>query len=122
MVMYSAEEPRTNILALLTKHEPEGEAIAKELRLRAKLLGLVLSRQMHNVGVSPKQFASVLSLDEDMAQAILEGWFPATEIADDLVQDMAHVVRLPPNILYIVLGREISPCENDALPKTGANP
>lgn len=109
MVIYRAGEPVTRILASLEMHEPEDEAVAKEFRLRAEVLGLFLSRQLHNRGLSPKQFASILGLDKDITEAILEGWFPVSEIADDLLVDIARAIGFSPNILRIVAGRKICP-------------
>jgi hypothetical protein len=90
----------------------------------ARLLGLFVETALTNRGRSRRYFARALDLDMELADAILDGTLPTSEIDDGLLADIAQVIRHDANTLRLILGREIAPsiilpAEPPALPTSG---
>jgi hypothetical protein len=72
-------------------------------------LGMFLEQCLVNLGKSRDQFAQQLGIERELADAILEGLLPASEIDDALLVEIARVVEYEPNLLRIALGRPTVP-------------
>lgn len=75
----------------------------------ARLLGAFLQACLTNLERSAADFARALDIDQELADAILEGYFPASEIDDEFLAEIAQAVEHEPNILRVMLGRAITP-------------
>ncbi len=73
----------------------------------ARLLGAFLTACLTNLGRSPADFARALDIDQELADAILEGYFPSSEIDDEFLAEIAHAVEYEPNVLRAMLGRSV---------------
>jgi hypothetical protein len=74
----------------------------------AQLLGTFLQACLDNLGYSREDFADRLDVEPEFADAILEGLLPASEIDDSLLQEIATAIDYEPNLLKILLGREVA--------------
>jgi hypothetical protein len=75
----------------------------------AKLLGGLIEASLSHLNLSREQFARELDIEPALADALLAGFLPASEIDDDFLVDIATVIGHEPNTLRIVLGRGIAP-------------
>ncbi|MBZ0292813.1 MAG: hypothetical protein K8L99_09660 [Anaerolineae bacterium] len=82
----------------------------------AKMLGLFLEVCITNRGYSRRQFARILKLEQDLTDAVLDGFLPASELDDELLIDIAQAVKHHPNTLRIILGRDIVPSQTAETP------
>jgi hypothetical protein len=73
----------------------------------ARLLGAFLTACLTNLGRTPADFARVLDIDQELADAILGGYFPVSEIDDEFLAEIARAVQYEPNLLRAMLGRTI---------------
>lgn len=80
----------------------------------ARLLGMFLETALANRGRSRRYFARALDIEAELAEAILEGTLPASEIDDAFLVEIAQVVKHEPNTLRLFLGREIVPAADPA--------
>lgn len=101
---------RKAILKEIRKQPPiaegEGRPNASD---RARVLGLFLLECLNNRHISRDQFADKLDIERELADALLDGLLPASEISNDLLVDMAEVIGHPINVLKIILGRKLRP-------------
>ena len=79
----------------------------------ARLLGAFLTACLSNLRRSPADFAGALDIDQELADAILEGYFPASEIDDEFLAEIARAVQYEPNVLRAMLGRAITPAREE---------
>ena len=75
--------------------------------------GVFLEACLGNLGQSRAYFAKQLDIERDLADAILDGLLPESEIGDDFLVEIAGVVNYEPNVLRVMLGREIQPTRLD---------
>jgi hypothetical protein len=75
----------------------------------AKMLGLFIEASLTNAKLSREQFAAELDIEAPLADGLLSGFLPASEIDDDFLADVAAVIGHEPNTLRIILGRVIVP-------------
>lgn len=75
----------------------------------ARMLGLFLEVALNNRGRSRRHFARVLDIEQELADGILDGLLPESELDDDLLVEIARVVKHNPNTLRLMLGRQIVP-------------
>jgi hypothetical protein len=66
-----------------------------------------------NAKLSRDQFAAELDIETPLADALLTGFLPASEIDDDFLADIAAVIGHEVNTLRIILGRVIVPTYDD---------
>lgn len=78
-------------------------------RSPATLLGLFIEASLNSSKLSHDQFAAELDIEPALADALLTGFLPASEIDDDFLLDIAAVIGHEPNTLRIILGRAFSP-------------
>ena len=75
----------------------------------AKMLGMFIEASLVNLKMSPQQFARELDIEPILADALITGFLPASEIDDDFLVDIAAVIGHEPNTLRILLRRVIVP-------------
>lgn len=75
----------------------------------AKALGIFIEASLVSSKMSPQQFAKELDIEPILAEALLTGFLPASEIDDDFLVDIATVIGHEPNTLRILLKRVIVP-------------
>jgi hypothetical protein len=71
-----------------------------------KALGLFLTEALANRNMSRAAFADALDMERPLADAILDGILPASELNNDLLAEVAGVIGYDANLLRILLGRE----------------
>lgn len=82
----------------------------------AQLLGTFLQTCLDNLGYSRDDFAQRLDVEPEFADALLDGLLPVSEMNDLLLQEIAGAIDYEPNLLKILLGREVAsaPAPHDA--------
>jgi hypothetical protein len=80
----------------------------------AKMLGMFIEANLVNLKISPQQFAKELDIEPILADALITGFLPASEIDDDFLVDIAAVLGHEPNTLRIMLRRVIVPTFDDS--------
>lgn len=75
----------------------------------AKMLGMFIEANLVNLKMSTQQFAKELDIEPILADALITGFLPASEIDDDFLVDIAAVIGHEPNTLRILLRRVIVP-------------
>ncbi len=78
----------------------------------AKALGMFIEASLVSLKMSPGQFARELDIEPILADALITGFLPASEIDDDFVVDIATVIGHEPNTLRILLKRAIVPTDD----------
>ena len=71
-----------------------------------KLLGDFLSVALKNLRRSRADFARILDIEQELAEAILDGILPVSEIDDEFLADIAIAVDYEPNVLRALVGRK----------------
>ena len=69
----------------------------------AKALGLFLAECIKHTCLSRKEFADALNMEQELAEAILDGVLPVSELDDDLIQQMSSVAGCSPELLRAFL-------------------
>jgi hypothetical protein len=87
----------------------------------AKVLGTFIEANLVNLKMSPQQFAKELDIEPILADALITGFLPASEIDDDFLVDIAAIIGHEPNTLRIILRRVIVPTF-DPSDESDANP
>ncbi len=101
---------RKTILKEVQKQTPAAESAGRPSASdRARVLGLFLLECLNNRSITRARFAERLDMERELADAILDGLLPASEISNDLLKDMAEVVGHPINVLKIIMGRKLRP-------------
>ena len=98
---------RKNVVAEVRKKREIAENQAKHSP--AKMLGMFIEANLANLKMSPQQFAKELDIEPILADAVITGFLPASEIDDDFLVDIAAVIGHEPNTLRILLRRVIVP-------------
>jgi hypothetical protein len=75
----------------------------------AKSLGMFIEASLVSSKMSAQQFAKEMDIEPILAEALLTGFLPASEIDDDFLVDIATVIGHEPNTLRILLKRAIVP-------------
>lgn len=75
----------------------------------ARLLGAFIEASLNSQKLSREQFARELDIEPVLAEGLLAGFLPVSEIDDDFLVDIATVIGHEPNTLRIILGRGIVP-------------
>lgn len=83
-----------------------GQSPAPASTNKAKLLGLFLEEVLKNQGHSRRDFAQMLAIEAELADAILDGILPAESISDDFLEDIARAVGHQAGLLRTILERE----------------
>jgi len=95
--------------AVMTELARQRKAGPSDTPSRAKLLGDFLQACISNLKLSRADFAKKLDIERALADAILDGLLPDSEIDDDFLRDIAQAVEYEPNLLRVMLGRAITP-------------
>ena len=98
---------RKMVVAEVRKKRELAENQAKQSP--AKTLGMFIEANLVNLKMSPQQFAKELDIEPILADALITGFLPASEIDDDFLVDIAAVIGHEPNTLRILLRRVIAP-------------
>src|SRR5687767_6419758 len=94
---------RKTILKAVQKQPPAAESAGRPSASdRAKVLGLFLLECLNNRNITRDQFADKLDIERELADALLDGLLPASEISNELLIDMAEVIGHPLNVLKII--------------------
>jgi len=80
----------------------------------ANLLGDFLDARLANMGWSVDDLAQKMGCESEYVQDIVSGALPESELSDELIGEVAHAVNYEPNVLRIMLGREITPFQPQA--------
>jgi hypothetical protein len=79
----------------------------------ARLLGAFLQACLSNLGRSRADFANDLGIEQELADGILDGLLPVSDIDDDFLAEIARAVGHEPNILRVMLGRSVTPAQSE---------
>ena len=103
----SHDRLRKAVFAELQKQrsQAEGEAPID----RAKVFGTFVDVALNNLGISRSGFARTLHIEDELANAILDGLLPESEIDDAFLADIAQAIQYEPNLLRVMLGRKAEP-------------
>jgi|GEM_PF-1685905 plasmid maintenance system antidote protein VapI len=108
----AADPLRAAVFAELKRQKSQPQPEATEDR--ARTLGTFVEVSLDNQGISRKGFARMLDIERELADAILDGNFPLSEIDDEFLAQIAQVIQHPPNILRVMAGRSITPTLKEA--------
>jgi plasmid maintenance system antidote protein VapI len=75
-------------------------------------LGVFLDECLANLGLSRAEFARQLGIERELADAILDDLLPESEIGDELLVEIASVVKYEPDLFRIMLGRSVEPARH----------
>ena len=73
---------------------------------RARVLGMFIDECLKNRNISRDQFAKKLDMERELADAILDGLLPASELGNETLTEIATLINYEPNVLRIILGRK----------------
>ncbi len=116
----------SNKLRKLVAAEVQTQRQINEMKRKVtpgKMLGMFLEMALKNRGRSRHYFARALDIEPELADGILDGLLPASEIDDELLTEIARVVKHEPNTLRLILGQQINPTRSssDEAPTAAAN-
>jgi plasmid maintenance system antidote protein VapI len=100
----SFEKLRKIVFSELEKQKARPAAGQSAVRL-----GVFLDECLANMGLSRTEFARQLGVEHELADAILDGLLPESEIGDELLVEIAGVVKYEPDLFRVMLGRSIEP-------------
>jgi hypothetical protein len=83
-----------------------------------QMLGNFIEACLTNQKYSHRKFARLLDIDEELAEGILGGVLPESEMDDELLADIARIIRHEPNTLRIILGRPAIPTRDSGANKS----
>jgi len=86
---------------------------------RTKRFGIFIDVCLSNNGRSRADFANQLDLELELLNGILDGLLPESEIDDDLLVTFAQGIQHQPNVLRLLLGRNVQPEQVNKLSKDG---
>ncbi len=92
---------RSQVLAAVAARA--GQPSAPDNTLRARLFGRFVQTCLLHREIPREAFAQMLELDPEVADALLEGTLPASEIDDTLLRDIARVIKRRPQTLRALL-------------------
>jgi len=81
------------------------EAKPQSTQSRAKVFGLFVDEALKNRHLSREAFAAKLNMERELADAILDGVLPESELNDDLLAEIAPVIGYQTSDLQMLLGR-----------------
>ncbi|MEZ4667840.1 MAG: hypothetical protein R3E39_07995 [Anaerolineae bacterium] len=70
--------------------------------------GHYLRTALAQASIELSQLASLLGIDDELVDAILDGVLPASELDDQLLQAVADALQEDVSVLHIFLGRTVS--------------
>ncbi len=103
----SFDKLRRAVFAELRKQQARGDLQARTER--AKHFGAFVDACLVNLGRSRADLAKALDIERELADAVLDGLLPESEIDDEFLIEIARVIQYEPNLLRIMLGREVNP-------------
>jgi hypothetical protein len=103
----SLRKLRKNVLAELDRLSSDQEA--QRGSRYSPALGPFLLASLANLGLSRADFARSLDMEQELADAILDGILPEPEIGDELLVEISRVVKHDPNVLRLTMGRPLKP-------------
>lgn len=90
----------------------ERSKIGRSVRVSGRqiqVLGTFLTAALTQTKQSPEDLAKALNMELVLVSGILEGLLPDSELDDVMLVELAHAVNIEPNVLRIILGRDIVP-------------
>lgn len=78
-------------------------------RDQAKLLGEFIEVSLQTQCISLPDFARRLDIEVELAEALVQGQLPESELDDPLLVDIAAAIRHPVNTVRLLLGKDITP-------------
>jgi hypothetical protein len=103
----SSDHLRRAVFAELEKRRKQAEGISPVEQ--AKIFGAFIDVALTNLSMSRSVLARELQIEDELADAILDGLLPLSEIDDEFLIDIGRVIQYEPNLLRIMLGRETIP-------------
>ena len=100
--MSSHDALRKRIAEALEEQRNRGGRNPSEKK-RTRALGLFLSECLQQVELSREEFADALTMEQALADAILDGMLPVSELDDDLLRQISRVVCCNPQVLSTIL-------------------
>lgn len=94
---------------------------ARDAQSRAHLLGAFLQMRLDKLGRTREQFARMLDLDPELADGLLDGLLPLSELDDALLAEIARAVRHDVASLRILAGRTPRPAPASVGPRSKSN-
>ncbi len=88
------------------KKQPAVRPQRKKQTNRARVLGMFVDECLKNRNISRDQFAKKLDMERELADAILDGLLPASELDNETLTEIATLINYEPNVLRIILGRK----------------
>jgi transcriptional regulator with XRE-family HTH domain len=85
---------------------PQPEAAGLD---HARLLGSFVEASLKAQHITLKEFAKRLDIEVELADAILKGSVPASELDDGLLADLAAATGHPFNTIRLLMGKPITP-------------
>ena len=79
----------------------------------ARLLGTFLDACLTNLGRTRADFARALDIEPELADAVLDGLLPISEIDDGFLAEIAGAVGYEPNVLRALVGRAVVPSRRE---------
>lgn len=73
---------------------------------RARVLGLFIDECLKNRSITRDQFAKRLDMERELADAILSGLLPASELDNETLTEIADLLNYEVDVLKIILGRK----------------
>lgn len=95
--MDSHDALRKSILDELAREAPNGQY--SEEQLRAVALGRFIEACLQQVHLSRHEFAVRLDMEDELAEAIIEGILPVSELDEDLLQHISLIIGCDPILL-----------------------
>ena len=102
-----SEKLRATVFAELEKQKARTDTGNQSAS--GKRFGVFLDECLANLGWSRTEFAHQLGIERELADAILDSLLPESEIDDELLVEIATVVKYEPNVFRVMLGRSIKP-------------
>ena len=99
--MNSNDRLRKKILAEVEKQLKQGPTFPEQKRARA--LGLFLIQCLRDLNLSRDDFASALDMERELADAILDGVLPVSEIDRPLLEAIASAIGCRLDLLQTFL-------------------
>jgi hypothetical protein len=99
--MNSKDRLRKKILAEVEKQLKQGPTLPEQKRARA--LGLFLIQCLRDLNLSRDDFARALDMERELADAILDGVLPVSEIDQTLLESIASIIGCRLDLLQTFL-------------------
>ncbi|MBZ0276900.1 MAG: hypothetical protein K8I60_12190 [Anaerolineae bacterium] len=96
-----------NLLGRLKKQRESPPIESGDAAYISKRFASFLQMALMNINILRDDFARELDMEPELANAILDGTFPVSEINDELLVEIARAIGYEPNLLRIMLNRPV---------------